>query len=179
VEIAVAGGAVIDLASTQDLRQHHDRIVDALKRGPFAHFQRLAGSEESGAGPLLIDLGTPPSGMIWLPQWVNVFGADAFMGASNASIANVSAAVFAGSLPLEAALKIGPPVTGPAWSDVIVPGILVPSSFSMPDKSPVFPNEHLYVLFGGSGLAAGSTGQYWATAGVLEGPFSDEFLSSL
>jgi hypothetical protein len=175
VELTVAGGGVIDLASRSDLHEHHERMASLLAR-PSVHFQRITGAVASGTAPLVLKLEAPPGGMLWLPQWVTLTGDDVFGGA----IANVTAAVFAGRTPRKAELGIGPPVTGLDLAACLLTGgaggLSVPNTTAFPDKSPIYPSETVYVILTGTGTAAGAT-KYTATIGVLELPFTDEALT--
>lgn len=178
-EVTVAASALVDIASKDDLAAHHERLAKLFAK-ERQHFTRAFGFVATGSGPLVIDLGSPPMGMIWLPQWVTLMGDAPFLGAANVNIANVSAAVFAGAVPRQSGLVLGPPVSGTGLDhpNCIGAGLLLPSTFSVPDKSPVFAQEHLYVVLAGSGLAAGAAGVYRAVAGVIEIPATDEALAA-
>ncbi|HYR17901.1 MAG TPA: hypothetical protein VEQ15_00320 [Myxococcales bacterium] len=177
MEVTLAGGGVIDIATRDEIVSHHDRLESLLSKSSV-HGQRLYGQTPTGAGPLVIDLGSPPMGMLWIPQYICVFGAAPFLGAGNIFIANVSAAVLAGSLPRPQQLALGPPVTGADYGGVLAVGLQLPGSDSIPaGKTPVYGNEHLYVILAGTGLAAGSATVYQATAYVLEAPDSPSTLS--
>jgi hypothetical protein len=177
VEITLAGGAVVDLATRADADERHGQLAKLLER-PAVHYQRVTGVSPSpaGAGPLVLDLGRPAMGMIWLPQWITITGDDVFGGA----IANVTCAVFAGRVARPQELVIGPPVRGFDLAACILTGgaggLSIPNTTGFPDKTPVFTNEHLYVIVTGTGVNAGA-GKYTATAGVLELPFNDESLT--
>lgn len=175
VKVTLAGGAMVDLATTDELASMHERIATLLEK-PTAHGQRIAGFANTGAGPLVIDLGSPPMGMIWLPQYLTVTGADAHLGAGNIVIANVSAAAFIGRLIRAGELALGPPVTGEDMAGCVGAGITVPQSVQLPDKACVYQNEHLYVVIAGSGVAAGSASVYRASAFVIELAFTDSAL---
>lgn len=176
VELTIAGGGVIDLASREDVEEHHRRLAELLAK-PTAHGQRVSGFANTGAGPLVIDLGTPPMGMLWLPQYLTAGGADVHLGAGNIFIANVSAAAFAGRLVRAQELALGPPVTGEDIAGCINAGFQIPQTIQLPDRAAVYGNEHLYVVLAGSGLAAGSATVYRASAFVIEVMFSDTALT--
>lgn len=176
-EVTIAAGGIIDLASKSDLDAHHERIGSLLAR-PSVHGQRVMGFTNTGTGPLVIDLGAPPMGMIWVPQDITVMGADPFLGTANAFIANVSAAVFAGSAPRAQQLTLGPPVTGGDFANCIEAAFQIPQTIDIPaTRKAIMQNEHMYVILAGTGLAAGSATVYRAVAWVLEVPFSDTALS--
>jgi hypothetical protein len=175
VEVSVAAGAAIDLATRGDLAGHHSKLADLLAR-PNVHGQRLYGFTATGSGPLVIDLGSPPMGMLWIPQDLSVFGADPFLAASNAQIANVSAAAFAGSRARAQALGLGPPVTGLDMQAVFEAGFTIPRTIDLPStRKVIYPQERFYVVLAGTGLVAGAT-VYQATSFVLEVILTDTAL---
>ena len=83
---------------------------------------------------------------------------------------------------LTAAVCIGNCPTGPGGpsarainvndSDVTLPGLSVPIGVTLPDKMIVRSQTELYVLLGGSGLAASTV--YNANVGVIDAPDTDE-----
>lgn len=161
-EILLSGGVTVDIATKEDVEAHARRLERLLGR-PHARFTKLAGSVESAGKPLIVDLGRPPQGMMWEIQWLLVTGVDPF----GAAIANVTAAAFVGAVPLLASLAIGPPVTGLDYASAILTSLVVPSTNAVPDKSVVYTNESLYVIFTGTGLVAGGA-RYRVVAGVIE-----------
>lgn len=175
MEITLAGGVSVDLATSEDLERHQRRIAELVNPERKGHYRRIDGSAASRAAPVLVDLGRPPMGMWWFVQWVLLTG-DSPIGAT---VANVTAGVFAGGLPSPAALAVGPPATGFAVQDCILSGgnsgLGIPTVTTVPDKSVVFETENLYAIFTGSGLAAGAA-FYRATAGVIEVPARNETL---
>lgn len=150
------------------LEKPHGRI-----RRPFA--SGATGSGFSGAGPvyLTFDPIAPPGGRMWLVQWVAVWvGSTPAAGA----VANLFAALAVGNAPrgsLSDTLVTGPAVN---LADVVGAGFTVPtgSQGSMPDKVWVSPQDQLYLILQGSGLAAST--RYSATAGVLDLPDTPEAL---
>lgn len=175
MEIAVAAGGMIDLATKDDVDKHHHRLEQLLSR-PRAHFSRLNGSAPTRAAPVVVDCGRPPMGMMWLPQWAIGMGNDAL----GAVIANVTWAMFAGAIPQGGGLAVGPPTVGLDLGNCILTGtgggLTAPTIANFPDKSPVYGNENLYGVFSGAGLAAGAQ-FYRLVVGVLELPFTDEALT--
>lgn len=163
-EVLLDAGITLDIATKDDIAAHHARLEGLLSR-PHARYYTNPGSAESGAGtkPLIIDLGMPPGGLMWYLQWLAITGVDPF----GAVIANVTAAAFKGAVPLTSALSLGPPVVGLDFASVIQTSMTVPSTTAMPDKSIIYSNEHLYVIFAGTGLVAGGA-RYRCVAGLLE-----------
>lgn len=170
MEILVAGGAAVDIATRQDLEAHHERIRKALER-PHARYHRLVGARPPVAAnkPFIIPLDTPrpPTGWMWEVQWVSIYGDDPTV---SAAIANVRAAVLVGTRPTDASLT-NPPASGVDYAGVILPGLAVPTpgSQNVPDKNIVYSDEELYALLAGTGLVAGA-GFYHFNAGVIELP---------
>jgi hypothetical protein len=167
-EVLLQGGITIDVATKQDIEAHHRRLEAILER-PHARFFRANG----GRAPLAsnatfaMSLGKVTSGMMWLVQWIVVTGDDPTV---SAAIANVRAALFAGSMRPDTQYKIvGTTLDGADFGNMLQSGIAVPSTVTIPDKSVVYTGEELYLLFAGSGLSAGA-GFYHATAGIIELP---------
>jgi len=171
MEVTVAADVMVDLASKDDLRQHHEKL-EKLLREPRQRIHRLRAGASSKATPIVLDFGVPPMGMFWLPQWCLVWGNDAFT-----NVSNVSWVLFAGPLPSGGALAVGPPVTGLDQADPILTGgnsgISVPSAQNIPDKTIVWSRDHLFVVLSGSGLVAGASA-YHACCGVEERPDTEE-----
>jgi len=165
--LVLGAEVVAGLVTKQDLK-------DALQgfnrlKGPV-HFQRLVAGAKPPASnkPLVLDLGSPPRGSFWLPQYVIVTGVDP---TAPGAIANTGAAVLAGSVPPQSALAGA--ASTPVSLDmggVILSSLTVPSTNTVPDKDPVMPNESLYVVFTGTGLVAGSA-TYYAMVGVVIVPW--------
>ena len=174
----MAGGAVIDIASADDLKRHHDRLEKLLaERRPAGKYYRIIGSGSttagfSGSGPIAIAFtpSSPPAGRHWFVQWAAIF-----VGTSPAAAAtaNLFAAVMVGRSPSPPGATIAGAFPGAlSEGDVVVPGLAVPSSTTVPDKTVVKPQDQLYVVLAGSGLAASTV--YVATAGIIDTPDSDE-----
>lgn len=171
MELRLAGGAVIDLATREDLAAEMAAIRDVLER-PHGRFQRAS----NGKAPLAanhafaISLGKPPAGMLWLVQYVLLMGDDP---TNTTTIANVRAGVFVGSSGPDSSILNAAQLDAPGC---IVPALSVPSLTAVPDKTVVHTNEELYAVFFGTGLSAGASGGYHFNAGLLELPQKAEAL---
>lgn len=174
----MAGGAVIDIASKDDLKRHHDRLEklmgEARVRGKYYRViaTGVTGSGFTGSGPIAIAFtpSSPPSGRHWFVQWTSVFvGTSPAAGAT----ANLFAAIMVGRSPVPPGATISGAFLGAlSEADVVLPGLAVPSNVTIPDKTVVKPQDQLYVVLAGSGLAASTV--YVATAGVIDTPDTDE-----
>lgn len=176
MEITVAGGAVIDLATREDHERGIARLAGLMQK-PHARYFRAFGGRASRASnaPFAIQLqpSRPPGGMLWLVQWALFTGSDP---SASAAIANVRAALFVGSIPPDSNLSGNAPLIGADSGGLILPGQAVPSLNTMPDKSVVYASEDLYALFVGSGLNAGDVNGYRVNIGILELPATPEAL---
>lgn len=167
MEVTLAGGAVVDIASREDVAEHHRRLEQLLEgKKSKARLERLRTGKAATATPVVLDLGRPPMGLVWLPQYATAWGNDAFT-----SVSNVAWVLFAGPLPSgNPALAVGPPVAGLDQGDPILTGgnsgISVPSTQSVPDQVVVYPQDNLYAVFAGSGLVAGAN-SYKILVGVI------------
>lgn len=163
-EVTLAGGLAIDLATREDLEEHHE-LLRRLIAPPdlIQRFTRLPGAGKSTAGPVLVNLGQPPSGLIWLPQWAIFTGNDEF----GAAVANVTAALYMGGGRPPGSVSGNAPTLGTAFSDCIIPAAPVPSVQNIPDKMVCYPTEALYAIFNGTGLVAGAA-NYHVVVGVIE-----------
>jgi hypothetical protein len=169
----LAGASVeVDVATVGDLDARTERLAKLLER-PHARFLRAFGAAPSTAAPVVVRLNPalPPNGMMWLVQWLAIFG----NSPTDAAVANVVAAAFAGGLPNTASLGIGPPLTGVDFANVIFTSMAVPSTNTIPDKSVVYSNEYLYCIFTGTGLLAGAA-NYRVVAGIIELPQTPDAL---
>lgn len=159
MEVTLEGGVHVDIATRDDVEEIHRRHRPKPHR---AGYRALSNGAQAGTGPLLIDFGEPPAGKLYVAQWLTIFPDTPFLGASNATVANVSAALFAG-------IPRGQSGAGLVYSigDVIQGGLLVPSNTNLPDDAIAHGGQHLYVVLAGSGLAAGTSVGYNANCGVL------------
>lgn len=152
------------------------RIDRAEARKKEAKAQRLFGDVKttagfSGSGPIAIYIEKPPAGHIFIVQWVT-----AWVGVSVAAgtTANLNMAVMSGQCPVGPSGFVGRAVPVNV-SDLIIPTQAVPNPpTGTPDGAIVKPDQQLYVLLGGSGLAAST--QYNAAAGVFVVPDIPEAL---
>jgi hypothetical protein len=170
VALAGAGALVIDLATKADLTAHHQRLKEVLKppRARFTYAFGQVAKPAANTKPILADCGEPPPGMMWLPQWVTLYGDDPY----SAAVANVIAAAFIGS-PLVPSTNAG--ATSPPNPQCILANLATPSTQNVPDKVVVYGHERLYVLFVGTGITGGPL-NFHATFGVLELEQSPEAL---
>jgi hypothetical protein len=175
MEVRLAGGVMIDLATAEDVERGHDRIAKLLER-PHARFFRAFGGRPPRAAsvPFVIQLqpSRPPGGMMWLVQWVATMGDDPTV---STAIANVRAALFAGNVPTDASLGGGATPIGVDFGGTLMTGIIVPSTLTVPDKSVVYSNEDLYAMIAGTGTVAGA-GNYRVVVGIIELPQTPEAL---
>lgn len=175
MEILVAGGVKVDLATVADLAGGFDHLGKLLQR-PHARYQRLFGGRPPRAAnlPFVIQLqpSRPPGGMLWIVESVIAMGDDPTV---STAIANVRAALFAGNIPTDASLAGNAPITGADFGNVVLSGIPVPTNQNLPDKSVVYSNEDLYAIVGGTGTVAGAA-NYRLVIGVLELPQTAEAL---
>lgn len=100
MEIRVAGGALIDVATKDDLTGSFDRLAKILEK-PHARYFRAFGGRPPRAGnlPFVIQLqpSRPPNGMMWMVEWVALFGDDPTAGAAQGGAAAVQTDVDASS----------------------------------------------------------------------------------
>ena len=149
-----------------------ERLARILER-PHGRFTRQAAGKAPRAAnaPFILSVGRPPNGLLWIVEYVLLCG-DA--PDTSTAIANVNAALFAGSLPTDASLTAT--LAGSVdYSNLVQTGLVVPSTTDMPDKCVVYSNEDLYAVFHGTGLSAGAT-TYHMVAGVIELPQSAQAL---
>lgn len=164
----LAGASIeVDIATIGDLTAQTDRLAKILER-PHARFDRRAAGKAPRAAnlPFVLSLGRPPNGMLWFVEWVVLMGDDP---SASAAIANVRAALFAGSPPTDAQLSGGAVLVGADFANAILPGLIIPTTQTVPDKNVVYSNEELYFIVAGTGTVAGAA-NYHAAAGVLELP---------
>lgn len=176
MELAVAADVVVDLATKQDLDHHHERIKKVFER-PGGRYYVVSASTTttagfSGSGPIAAAFNpmSPPGGRQWFLQWLAVWVGTSLFAVSTAN--------------LFAALCVGQSQTGPGApsaravnvndSDVVQPGQNIPTAINLPDKLIVRAQTQLYVLIGGSGLAASTI--YNANVGLIDVPDTDESL---
>lgn len=175
MEIRVAGGALIDVATKDDVIGSVDRLAKILEK-PHARYFRAFGGRPPRAGnlPFVIQLqpSRPPNGMMWMVEWVALFGDDPTI---STAIANVRAALFAGNIPTDASLSGGAALVGADMGSVIQTGLIVPSTGTIPDKSFVYSQEDLYAIVAGTGTVAGAA-NYRLVCGLIELPQTREAL---
>lgn len=176
--IDIEAGVEISLGQRMDrLSAAMDELRDAVRhperfRADCRAYRLTANcsttSAFTGSGPIGMLIGKPPAGRLWLVQWVSVFVGTTLAAGTTANL-NVAtmtgrcpvgeSAVQAGALP-ESAINVG---------DVVIPTQAVPNTpTGTPDIVVVKPEEALYLLLGGSGLAASTT--YNAVASVVDVP---------
>lgn len=176
MEIALAGGVVVDLATRQDHEHGVERLAKLLEKPHARYFRAIGGrAARTGNAPFVVQLqpSRPPGGMLWLVQWALFTGSDP---SASAAIANVRAALFVGSIPADSTLSGNAPLIGGDSGGLILPGQAVPSLSTMPDKSVVYASEDLYAIFVGTGLVAGDANGYRVSIGLLELPATPEAL---
>lgn len=162
MEVTLEAGVSIDLATRDDIAQHHRWLQDRLGK-PWAEYKVLSGfvAKPAGAGnPVLIDLGGPPAGLVYALQWVSVFPDVPGQGA----ISNVFATLYAGAFSLLGAV----PNTRP--DDVVMPGMVVPTAGgqSVPDAVFCRAGQKVFVTLTGSSINGSGTANQWnANVGVL------------
>lgn len=155
MELTVDAGVVIDLATKEDVAQHHKFLEDLLNRRR-AGYRTLMAAVPVGSGPLVMDLGSPPAGKLYAVQWASVFPDVGSIGAAIASVVGI--------------LCVGYPSKVPPPGDIANPGFSIPSGqLNVPDVTVVHGGQRLYIVLQGTGLAAGTTVGYNANAGVLIG----------
>lgn len=176
MELAVAADVAIDLATKDDLHQHHQNIRKMFEK-PGARYYPVSASTTttaafSGSGPIALTFTpqSPPPGRQWELQWIAVFVGGLLFAVSTA---NLFAALCIGQAPTGGGAASGRAVPI-NMSDVVLPGQNIPIGITLPDKMIVRSQTELYVLIGGSGLAASTV--YNANVGVLDIPDTDEAL---
>jgi hypothetical protein len=167
MEVQLEAGVSIDLATRADLAAAHERLAGQLPGLVEADYEIKPAYAVTGTPtkPLLLDFGAPPAGLLWLVEFVSVWGVDPTGNGSVAAIANVSGALFVGRILVPDA--IATPTIQAEHDRVAVPAFAVPSAFEPPGRVFVRYPDRLYALLSGSGLAAGAS-VYHATAGVLK-----------
>lgn len=164
MEVTLSGGIEIDVATRDDIEQHHDWLKGRLGQRRAEYKELPGGVATNSNNPLLIDFGQPPAGRLWAAQWLAIFADDPF----GSAIANVTACLFVGV----------PRYTGAGLSysinDARMPALAVPASQNVPDSVLARGGQHIFVVLKGSGLAAGTTVGYNANLGVLVAEDSDE-----
>ena len=176
MELAVAADVAIDLATKDDLAHHHDRIAKMFEK-PAGRYYPVSASTTttaafSGSGPIALTFTppSPPPGRQWELQWIAIFVGGLLFAVSTA---NLFASLCIGQAPTGSGGVSGRAVQTNT-SDVVLPGQNVPIGITLPDKMIVRSQTELYVLLGGSGLAASTV--YNANVGVLDIPDTDEAL---
>src|SRR5215831_17259712 len=148
MEIAVAGSVAIDVATREDLAKHHDKLREMLEgRRPAGRYYMIEGSGTttagfSGSGPIAVSFTpqSPPGGRRWYVEWLAIWVGT---NPATAAVANLFGAVMVGRCPTGPGAPIAAPIV-PAVADVVVPGQVVPSSISIPDKTIVKSQQQLY-----------------------------------
>lgn len=170
MEALVGASAVVDIATKDDLQAHHERLAGLLDR-PHGRFYRAANAKAplGSNHAFSISLGRPPSGKLWIVQYVILTGDDP---TNITAIANTRAAVFVGSVQPDSGLTA---TTTLDQAGCIVPALAIPSLTNVPDKCIVHTDEELYAVLFGTGLSAGAV-SYHFNAGLLELPQKAEAL---
>jgi len=177
VDIGIEAGPLeFDLsAGIRSLDERMAKLADRLEklgRRDGRLFRRngnaSTGPSFTGSGPIAILVGRPPDGHLWIVQWcVPWVGVSVAAGTT----ANLNCAIMAGRCPAgESQIYNAANANVPVLvSDIIIPSEAVPPPpVGMPSIGEVRPQEQLYVLLGGSGLAANT--QYNAIALILDVP---------
>lgn len=168
MELTVAADVMVDLATKDDLHQHHEKLRKLLDK-PRGRYYIISGATSNTAaqpGPIAVSFTpqSPPAGRLWFVQWVAVWQANTQAGLLAGTIANLFAAVCIGNCPVGPGGPNARAVNVNA-GDIAVPGNLVPAGINIPDKTLVKSQQELYVLIGGSGLTSTN---YNCTAGVID-----------
>lgn len=178
MEVTLAGGLMVDVATREDLQRHHDTLARAFnasksQRGDYIPiFGQMTAPTGIGSGPLVIPFNPikPVAGKQWALQFVSIYTVVA-----GPAIATLNAAVLIGSSP------VGPGAAHPSptglvipTQEVVIPGLAVPTSGGViiPGKVLVRPGEQLYCVLQGAGLVAGT--EYHASAAVIEADLNAE-----
>jgi len=171
MEVTLAGGVVVDVATRDDLAAHHRMLAELAGKREEGDYVPLFGSSTApagiGSGPLVIPLSprSPAAGRVWALQYLAIFTGDG----AGAIIANLNATVLIGRSP------IGPGGAHPAPAaitidpqEVVLPGLSVPTAggIIVPGKLLVRASEQVYAVLRGSGLVVGTV--YQLAASVLE-----------
>lgn len=177
MELAVGGSVMVDLATKDDLAEHHRRLKDLFPEKPRGRYYSIYGAGATtaafaGSGPIAVSVNPPfpPAGRLWFVQWVAVFrnGLPA-----EPTIANLNSAIMVGRAPIGPGGPIAAAISGAVSdADVVVPGLAVPSNYNVPDKTVVKSETGIYVVLSGAGLAASTT--YVISAGVIDVPDNEE-----
>lgn len=178
MEVTLAAGGVIDLATAADLEEHHRRLERLVPETPRGRYYMIAGNGVTASGfaapaaglgiAVAFTPSSPPGGRLWFLQWVAVFvGLNPAQGAQ----ANVFAAICVGR-SFSGPSQTVAPAQAPNLGDIVVPGQAVPAAINVPDKTVVKAEQQLYALLQGSGLAASTA--YNLVAGVVDVPDQDE-----
>src|SRR2546421_4015586 len=139
-----------------------DQALERYLTRPHADLRVLFQVVNGAAAPVVIDLGAPAGGRLWSVQQVAVM---AGVTLTTTAAANVSAAVFVGSIPTGIANNID--VAALRSAPFTVPNNLQAGGKSIICRS----QEHLYVVL----LGAGTNANAWtAVATVLEIPDTPE-----
>jgi hypothetical protein len=173
VEVTLAGGLVVDVATKGDLQHHHERIEKILGERKDVRAYRISGSGATtagyagGAGPIAISFTpmSPPAGRIWLVKWVTVWvGTTVAAGTTN----NLNCAVMVGRCPTGPGAPIQAAIV-PIISDVVIPTQTVPPpAGGVPSVLEVKSEQQLYVLLAGDALAVSTV--YNCAAIVVDAP---------
>lgn len=157
---------MIDVATRDDLEEHHARLRSMFPKTPLVEYdRRREGGTGPVSGPLIIDLGMPPMNIMWSVQWVAVAPADP----TSAAIPNLTGALFIGPWSQSRKSSAEP-------GDLVVGNLGVPGNANVPDLAIVRGGDHLYASFAGTALPAQ---QLVVIAGVLKVPNSPEGLAFL
>lgn len=173
VEVALAGGVIVDLATKQDQDAHHARLASLLKR-PFTLAKRVHGTAPTPGSisrPIVLACGKPPPGFLWVLQWIRTQGID-----PQTAVANVNVTLYIGSAA-QAPLSIVTLGAGGEDLNAVTGPLAIPSLTTIPDKMVVYPEEDLYgLVIGTAGNLAGAA-KYMIVVGVLQLPNTAEALT--
>lgn len=174
MEVALAGGVMVDLATKQDTDAHHARLRALLAR-PQVRARRLPGFITTGAvitrAPI-ITLQHPPAGALWVVQWIRTQQAD--------PITAVAAASMVGYIGASAAVQnqlASASAAGGDDANAFTNGLAVPSLTNLPDKVVVYTQEELFFAIIGTSANIGVSTKYGVIVGVLEVPNTPEALT--
>lgn len=158
--------AVVDLFGDRMRHELAESRAESVKRGRyhtiFGAGQIPAGGAPAGGAAMSANPASPPTGRLWLLQWVAIFPTQAPFVA----VANLAAIICVGRAPvgpggaMPSAINVNP-------SDIVVPAVALPAAVNVPDKTVVTSRHNLYVVMSGAGLGPAGT-NYMFTAGVLD-----------
>jgi hypothetical protein len=141
MEVTIAAGAVLDIPTTEEVRQIVYGYFKALSPKEPRVARQKGGDTMPASGVAVIDLGQPPAGCMWALTNIFLSGSD-----PTATVASAKAVIGAGLVPGR-----GTATTALDPISMLAQASAIPfaDTFSR-HEFPIYDNEHLFVAFSGA-----------------------------